>query len=195
MLAEDQQEEYRTVWCSVYSAGLTRLLPPVFPVLTVCQGLQAVHAVHWNWCHRLLLAVGRQQHQLQVGLTIYMYSWRLAFPVVTTTGDIDLIVLIFIDLRLKRQKHLFPLQVRQTETKSKLKQKKELVFPLCTIFPDSFRSFYCKFPFQCFSYFPVLWLSQEKYIRQIRIWRMYFPWLWSFAITFYSDLIYPVRTV
>lgn len=48
MLAEDQQEEYRTVWCSVYSAGLTRLLPLVFPVLTVCQGLQALHAVHWN---------------------------------------------------------------------------------------------------------------------------------------------------
>lgn len=69
-MAENQQKEYQTVWCLVYRPGLTRLLLLVFPVLTVCQRLQALHALHWNRCYRLLLAVGRQQHQLQVGLAV-----------------------------------------------------------------------------------------------------------------------------
>lgn len=36
----------------------------VVSVFTVCQGLQTLHAVHWNWCYCLLLAVGCQQHKL-----------------------------------------------------------------------------------------------------------------------------------
>lgn len=43
----------------------------VFPVLTVCQGLKALHALHWNRCYRLLLAVGCQQHQLQVTVAAF----------------------------------------------------------------------------------------------------------------------------